>query len=89
MSVGLIPELDSDDQYRLRMQQAAAADAYYGVGGSSRVYPLDSGLVDVQPIIHGSEGEPLALPEKRHLCRAKYVYNPVSGRCQPSLSVRL
>jgi len=81
--------MDSYDEYILRMQQAAAADAYYGVGGAGRGDPLDGGLFDVHPIGYGSESAPLALPEKRHLCRAKYVYNPVSGRCQPSLSVRL
>jgi len=25
--------------------------------------------------------------DKRHICRQHYIYNPVSGRCQPSLQV--
>ena len=33
-------------------------------------------------------GKQPMIAAKRYLCRQSFVYNPVSGRCQPSLSVR-
>jgi hypothetical protein len=75
---------DAEDGYRQRLMEPSAVDDEVDDVGSKSL-PLDAAWYDIQAMRHGLD----AVPQKRHLCRAKYVYNPVSGRCQPSLSVRI
>lgn len=78
---------ETDDDYRQRFVEPSVAEDEIDDAGS-KTLPLDGAWYDVQALRHGLAAAPAPVPEKRHLCRAKYVYNPVSGRCQPSLSVR-